>query len=82
MSTDKKWEKMPYCNCEKLLLETSNMLESSFDKKYNKANYQDIFWDSNFEVIFTSKSWFKQKKWKNVNQNKYKKFLKPYIKMD
>ena len=34
---------MPYCNCEKLLLENSNMLESSFDKKYNKANYQDIF---------------------------------------
>ena len=31
---------MSYCNCKKLLLETSqNMLESSFDKKHNKANY-------------------------------------------
>ena len=31
---------------------------------------------------FTSRSWFKQKKWKIINEKNYKKNLRSHIKMD
>ena len=51
-----RWEKTAYYNYKKLFLfnnhtcisKTSD-LENYFDEKYIKAEYQDIFWESNFK---------------------------------